>query len=109
MARLIKEKPDDGFQGSRQVWLIGNDFEITVFTGKITDSFFIHDRKMKLNALDFIPRFIREAEFPADYDVSIQSSIDTCGINVAKKKREELFKLLENYFLLIEKERYKMA
>ena len=109
MATLIEERPADKFQSPQQCWLIGKDFELLIFLGNPIETFFIRDRKGILNPLELIPKIFKELKLDQDPDFEIAPSIDTCGFYVTKKKREELFKLLENYLLSIGKERYKMA
>ena len=103
MARLIQEKAADKYYGSSQDWLFGKDFEVTIFSGNESYTFFIEDRKRKLDTLDFIPKLLKDLELDNDPEISVAPSIDTCGIKVSKSKREEFFKLLESYLLTIEK------
>lgn len=105
MAGLIQEKPADKYYGSSQDWLFGKDFEITIFSGNENYTFFIEDRRKKLNILDFIPKILKDLELDNNPEISVAPSIDTCGIKVFKSKREEFFKLLESYLLMIEKMR----
>lgn len=107
MAKLIQEKSADKYYGPSQDWLVGKDFEVTIFFGLENYIFFIEDRQKKINPLHFIPKILNDLALSEDPNITITPSIDTCGIKIPKSREKEFFSLLENYLLMIESERGK--
>ena len=103
MAQLINEKPaNDYFEESKE-WLVGNRFIVTVYYGTLNYSIFIDDKNHYFKSLELLPKIGQELGLFDERDIKLTPSIDTCSITVPRIKYDHIFKLIENYLILLER------
>jgi hypothetical protein len=100
MKKLIRTRASNTFYGEREYWLINDRFELIIESDSLYCTFFIDDKMDKISCLELIPRIVKDLDLFKDADVVLMPGIDSCAISTSKKsRRDEIFKLIENYLL----------
>jgi hypothetical protein len=103
MAKLIKERAGNRYIENSKEWQIGNRFKLTVYLGEKLCSFFIDDNTNKIHSLKLTPKIGEDLGLFEEPQIKLFPSIDTCSIAVPAERHDEIFKLIENYLLNLER------
>lgn len=102
MAKLINEKPANEYFEESKEWLVGSRFIVTVYYNNLNCSIFIDDKSNLLKSLALTPKLGKDLGLFDEPDVKLSPSIDTCSITVPSHKYGHIFKLIENYLIMLE-------
>lgn len=102
LIRKVLADPKNRYSSNIETWLINNRFKIMVYddddlNGRCT--FFLVDETHKIHSLKLIPMVGKNLKLFEQPEIKLTPSIDTCGIGAPQLRRDEIFKLIENYLL----------
>lgn len=96
----MRTRVSNEFYGDREYWLINDRFELVIENGKSYCTFIFSDKLRKIHDLELVPRIGRDLGLLKDGDIKLTPGADTCVISISNKsRRDEIFKLIENYLL----------